>query len=144
MASNKDENPMIEIKVDDLKENYKIIVKDYGIGIPATDNNNIFENNGVEVEIATIHSVKGETHIATLYLETSYQGEHESQRIMEQLKGNYYVPPRKKDVYKKETLKMTHVGMSRPKYFLCMAIHRDRFDDALDINNGGIWEIVNA
>jgi hypothetical protein len=39
---------------------------------------------------------------------------------------------------------MTHVGMSRPKYFLCMAIHRDRFDDALDINNGGIWEIVNA
>ena len=106
--------------------------------------NNIFENNGVEVEIATIHSVKGETHIATLYLETSYQGEHESQRIMEQLKGNYYVPPRKKDVYKKETLKMTHVGMSRPKYFLCMAIHRDRFDDALDINNGGIWEIVNA
>ena len=115
--------------------------------IPTGDeikNNNIFENNGIEVEIATIHSVKGETHIATLYLETSYQGEYESQRIMEQLKGNYYVPSRKKDVYKKETLKMTHVGMSRPKYFLCIAIHRDRFDAALDTSNGGMWEIVTA
>ena len=29
------------------------------------------------------------------------------------------IPPRKRDVYKKETLKMTHVGMSRPKYLLC-------------------------
>lgn len=107
-------------------------------------NNNIFKHNGVEVEVATIHSVKGETHIATLYLETSYQGECESQRIMEQLKGGYYTPSRKKDVYKKETLKMAHVGMSRPKYFLCMAIHQDRFDNSLDINNGGMWEIVNA
>lgn len=107
-------------------------------------NNNVFNHNGVEIEIATIHSVKGETHTATLYLETSYQGEHESQRIMEQLKGVYYIPPRKKDVFKKETLKMAHVGMSRPKYLLCMAIHRSRFDCSLDINNGGMWEIVNA
>ena len=109
--------------------------------------NNVFKYNGVEVEIATIHSVKGETHAATLYLETSYQGECESQRIMEQLKGEYYIQPRKGDMYKKETLKMAHVGMSRPKYFLCMAIHRKRinsFLDVLDINNGGMWEIVNA
>lgn len=107
-------------------------------------NNNIFSHNGIEVEVATIHSVKGETHTATLYLETSYEGKHESERIMEQLKGKYYVSTCKSDVYKKETLKMTHVGMSRSKYLLCMAIHRDRFDDKLDINNGGIWEIVNA
>jgi hypothetical protein len=106
--------------------------------------NNIFSHNGIEIEVATIHSVKGETHTATLYLETSYQGEHESQRIMEQLKGEYYIPPRKRDVYKKETLKMTHVGMSRPKYLLCVAIHRDRFDNSLDMDSGGMWEIVNA
>lgn len=106
--------------------------------------NNVFNHNGIEIEVATIHSVKGETHTATLYLETSYQGEHESQRITEQLKGVYYVPSRKKDVFKKETLKMAHVGMSRPKYLLCMAIHRSRLDSSLDINNGGMWEIVNA
>lgn len=134
-------------EVDSTNQYISMFLNDSPINIPTDDevkNNNVFENNGIEVEVATIHSVKGETHIATLYLETSYQGEHESQRIMEQLKGNYYIPPRKKDVYKKETLKMTHVGMSRPKYFLCMAIHQDRFDDALDIRNGGMWEIVNA
>lgn len=107
-------------------------------------NNNIFRHEGVDVEVATIHSVKGETHIATLYLETSYQGEHESQRIIEQLKGEYYVPTRKKEVYKKETLKMAYVGLSRPKYFLCVAIHKDRFDTALDMKNGGMWEIVKC
>ncbi len=107
-------------------------------------NNNIFSHNGIEVEVATIHSVKGETHIATLYLETSYYGKHESERIKEQLLGSYYIPSTKGEEHKKETLKMAHVGMSRPKYFLCMAIHRDRFDAALDISNGGMWEIVNA
>lgn len=107
-------------------------------------NNNVFSHNGVEIEVATIHSVKGETHTATLYLETSYQGEYESQRIMEQLRGAYYIPPSKGDVYKKETLKMAHVGMSRPKYLLCLAIHRSRFDSSLDISNGGMWEVVNT
>lgn len=106
--------------------------------------NNIFRQNEIEVEVATIHSVKGETHVATLYLETSYYNKHESQRIMEQLKGNYYIPNRNTDVRIKETLKMAHVGMSRPKYFLCMAIHRNRFDNSLNIDNGGMWEIVNA
>lgn len=113
-------------------------------------NNNIFMLDDIEVEVSTIHSVKGETHAATLYLETGYQGEHEGTRILEQFKGNYYVPPAdlKKDVYRKEALKMAHVGMSRPKYFLCVAIHKDRFDrssiNLLDIRNGGMWEIVNV
>ena len=107
-------------------------------------NNNVFKHNEVEVEIATIHSVKGETHVATLYLETSYYDKYESQRIKDQLKGHYYTPQKGIDVRKKESLKMAHVGMSRPKYFLCMAIHQDRFDNSLDINNGGMWEIVSV
>jgi hypothetical protein len=39
---------------------------------------------------------------------------------------------------------MAHVGMSRPIWFLCMAIHRQRFDKNLDINKGGMWEIEFA
>jgi hypothetical protein len=107
-------------------------------------NKNLYKQDDIEVDIATIHSVKGETHVATLYLETFYQGEYESSRIKEQLKGNYYIPPKGKDIYKKETLKMAHVGMSRPQFFLCMAVHRKRFDVSFDVNNGGMWEIVNA
>jgi hypothetical protein len=47
------------------------------------------------------------------------------------------------DTRTKETLKVAHVGMSRPQYFLCMAIHKSRFDDAFDVKNGGMWEIVH-
>jgi len=106
--------------------------------------NNIFEEDGLQVEVGTIHSVKGETHIATLYLETSYHGKHESERILEQMKGVAYSPSKKKkDTYMKETLKMAYVGMSRPRYMLCFAIHKSRFDEALNIENGGMWEVVN-
>lgn len=105
--------------------------------------NNLFKSDEVEVEVGTIHSVKGETHIATLYLETSYQDKHESERILDQMKGLPYIQPKgTKDTYTKETLKMAYVGMSRPKYLLCYAIHSSRHDDALNIENGGMWEVV--
>jgi DNA helicase II / ATP-dependent DNA helicase PcrA len=99
-------------------------------------------NNKISVEIGTIHSAKGETHAATLYLETYYQGKYESESIADQLKGKTYTPPKgKKDTYIKETLKMAYVGMSRPKYLLCLAIHKDRFLSNYDIQNGGCWVI---
>lgn len=105
---------------------------------------NIFKKDDVEIEVSTIHSVKGETHIATLYLETSYQGEHEGSRIIEQIVGKAYNPPRSKDTYRKETLKMAYVGMSRPVYLLCFAIHKDRFNaKEKEIRECGLWEIVH-
>ncbi|MDR2056876.1 MAG: UvrD-helicase domain-containing protein [Dysgonamonadaceae bacterium] len=103
--------------------------------------NNVYKRGEIEIEVTTIHSVKGETHVATLYLETSYHKKTESLRIENQLAGNYYEPA---DAYEKETLKMAHVGMSRPKHFLCMAIRQNSYKESFDIKNGGMWEIVNA
>ena len=113
------------------------------VAIDELKSNNIFKQNEIEVEVATIHSVKGETHVATLYLETSYYEKHESQIIMEQLNKEYYQLPEDNE-RKKESLRIAYVGMSRPKYFLCVAINRSRFNEILDINNGGMWEIVYA
>jgi len=119
-----DNKPIEQISEDELKSN------------------NIYKGeNDTNIELGTIHSVKGETHCASLYLETSYQGQHESERIMEQLKGKPIVSD--VGVRIKESLKMAYVGMSRPKYLLCLAIHKDRFDSELDMKNGGNWEIVN-
>ena len=85
---------------------------------------NIYSLDGIEVEVNTIHSVKGETHAATLYLETSYFSKYESERIYQQLSGTINIDKSEQVV---STLKMAYVGMSRPKYLLCMAIHKDRF-----------------
>ena len=47
---------------------------------------NIYEDNsGLEIEIATVHSVKGETHSATLYLETYYNKYYDVQRTLNYL-----------------------------------------------------------
>ena len=103
------------------------------------------EDARVKVEVSNIHQVKGETHTATLYMETWYQGNFESESIAPQMLGApYEQPKKKKDTYTKETLKMAYVGMSRPRYLLCMAVHKDRYDEDLDIENGGLWEIVKT
>lgn len=85
---------------------------------------NIYGLDDVEIEVNTIHSVKGETHAATLYLETYFDKKYESERIHPQLSGVINTDKSEKII---STLKMAYVGMSRPKYLLCMAIDKDRF-----------------
>ncbi|WP_282016547.1 UvrD-helicase domain-containing protein [Marinifilum flexuosum] len=104
----------------------------------------------LKIEVSNIHQVKGETHTATLYLETSYKANRscegfETERILEQLKETPYTN-KNLNVQKlnKETLKMAYVGMSRPRYLLCMAVHKVRYDEELDKDNGGLWEIVKT
>lgn len=113
------------------------------------ERNNIYRYNGIEVEVGTIHSIKGETHSATLYLETYYHNDnrrpgncisYESQRLKEYFKGNRTTGNEGKRV--KESLKMAYVGMSRPTHLLCVAVHRDRVKDYLNEIPDSLWEKV--
>lgn len=100
---------------------------------------NIYKSDNIEIEIGTIHSAKGQTHTATLYLETFYQGKYESEYLNELfLEKNI----NKKGVYRKQALKMSYVGFSRPTHLFCIAIHKDRFDRDLSEINKEIWEVV--
>ena len=92
--------------------------------------NNIYQNDDLDVEVGTIHSIKGETHSATLYMETFYQGKYESQRLKKFFKGNFVKGNEK--TYDKQSLKMAYVGMSRPEYLLCVAVHHDHVKDYLN------------
>ncbi|MBD0851926.1 UvrD-helicase domain-containing protein [Maribacter arenosus] len=96
----------------------------------------------ISVEVGTIHSVKGETHRATLYLETFYHkscGEH----LIDQLIGKPYSQPKnKKDTYKKACLKIAHVGMSRPTHLLCVSLNQNLIDKKYkQLENNG-WKII--
>lgn len=106
------------------------------------------ENKEIKIELSTIHSAKGETHTATLLLETSYYSDkkingYESERIMPQLKGEPYKNiNNSKEIRIKETLKMAYVAMSRPTHFLCIAIHQDRLNGCdTDLENHD-WKII--
>ena len=101
---------------------------------------NLFEaRNGREIEVATIHSVKGETHDATLILETRFHqfdlqvlANHLSLQDGEAIAG----------ARKLAFARRLYVAASRARYLLCIAIHEDHLSDiqrvALEQNG---WEI---
>ena len=101
------------------------------------NNNNVYEEDGVKIEVTTIHAVKGQTHTATLYLETYYQKKYESERLIEQFKGNSF---RGTGKYDQQSTKMTYVGLSRPTHLLCLAVHINRFNED-DFNDK--WDIID-
>lgn len=109
---------------------------------------NVFRfDEDINIDIATIHSVKGETHTATLYLETAYQrgggGQYESERLIASLKGRR--TDLKTNKFLKQSAYMAYVGFSRPTHLLCFAVHESRFekleDHVIEKNN---WEIVRV
>lgn len=101
----------------------------------------VFKFNGQNVEVTTVHAVKGQTHSATLYLETSYNGKHESEYLCHQILGTPFTDQRTRH---KECVKMAYVGLSRPEHLLCMAINKDRFDKLLKTIDTTCWEIIDA
>ncbi|HLS11558.1 MAG TPA: UvrD-helicase domain-containing protein [Flavobacteriaceae bacterium] len=110
---------------------------------------NIYNSDGINIEIGTVHSTKGQTHTATLYLETFYNrgyGNYESERLRNQLKGVNIVDTLKSNIGGKEkvkqTSKMAYVGFSRPTHLLCIAIHKNRFDSVLSDINHEEWDVI--
>jgi len=105
-----------------------------------------YESEGVSVEIGTVHSAKGQTHTATLYLESYYYNDggksYESQRLKNQLLGIQIPDNAKKRV--KQSSKMAYVGFSRPTHLLCLAIHKKRFDSVLSEIDKELWDVIEV
>lgn len=102
---------------------------------------NHYKEDGLEIEVTSVHAVKGQTHCAILYLESCYQGKHESERLSTQFLGNSFTDTK---VHHKSSVKMAYVGFSRPTDLLCVAIHKDRFDNFLSEIDREVWEIIEV
>ncbi|BBJ23070.1 UvrD-helicase domain-containing protein [Candidatus Nitrotoga sp. AM1P] len=105
---------------------------------------NILQYDGFDVEVSTVHSVKGETHTATLYMETFYEkgggGNYESERLVNQLKGEAITATMHNRA--KQSAKMVYVGFSRPTHLLCFAVHEIRFAKFEANIDQDVWQIV--
>ena len=102
---------------------------------------NILNFHGFDIEVGTIHSAKGETHLATLYLETFYgkgNGNYESQRLASQFKYQNFSDQRTQHI---QSTKMAYVGFSRPTHLLCVAIQKERFEANLSDIDRDKWTI---
>ncbi|MEA4967626.1 MAG: hypothetical protein VB048_05860, partial [Bacteroidaceae bacterium] len=80
--------------------------------------------NSIPIKINTIHGEKGETHTATLYLETYKHGRYDSNLIMKQLAGSSI-----NSSSNQTACKMAYVAMSRPEKLLCFAVSSSRISE---------------
>lgn len=113
-----------------------------GINSRCHNLSNSYADSDISIKIGTVHSVKGETHTATLYLESYFNKSFESKRLIDYFVGTHNAP--KNDAYR-TTLKVCYVGLSRPTHFLCVAFQNDHISEANLISlqeNGWIIERV--
>jgi len=105
---------------DDILNN---VIKNYKINFEKKAQHNIYkyDNDGInfDIHISTIHKVKGETHIATLVLETFNRG-YDLFHLLKLLQG------RKFSAANVDKKKLMYVAMSRATDFLCLAMHHNQ------------------
>ena len=116
------------------------------------------QQKDTQLQIETVHHAKGQTHCATLYIETMYQGKYESIHVIkEKTKATktkaaaYYPNPfykeigeQRKGVHIQSAMKMTYVGLSRPTHLLCYAMHKSSYElyNIEKLKNSG-WQIID-
>jgi len=117
--------------------------------IEVIEHSNKYKSGNIEIEVGTIHSAKGQTHTATLYLETFYKrgyGNYESERLRHQFLLESIIDTLERNISSKDKIKqsakMAYVGFSRPTHLLCFAMHKDRYNKLNEIDNTN-WEIVD-
>jgi DNA helicase-2/ATP-dependent DNA helicase PcrA len=93
----------------------------------------------IELQVGTVHSVKGETHLATLYLDTCYY-DLESVKSCAQLTGKDAC--KESGVRKKESAMMMYVGFSRATDLLCYAVPEGSLDGSIDQMCKLGWTII--
>jgi DNA helicase II / ATP-dependent DNA helicase PcrA len=113
--------------------------------------------NPYNIEINSVHAVKGQTHCATMYVETSYH-EYETRKLKVICRKATKTKPvvclpyplylqehayrQNEDIRAKEALKMMYVGFSRPTHLLCFAALKDNIEDISYYDKAG-WEIID-
>lgn len=131
-------NPQADDIFDFLPEYF--LDKDDDVNQSEESEKNIFIDpiRGRRIEFDTIHGVKGETHDATLYLETDRQGASDLNRILP-----YYGvgKPGRSNLFD-YSRKLAYVGMSRPKTLLCVAMQAKTYEKSKGVFTED-WEIVD-
>ena len=102
--------------------------------------------NTLDIRLGSIHSVKGQTHLATMLLSTHWH-DHSSKKMIPWFLGK---KENKAGAGKRDTQRLLHtyVAMTRPSHLLCLAIPRSTLGvgDAIDQNiqtlKGKGWRVA--
>lgn len=107
------------------------------------------EDDDIPITIGTVHSVKGRTHCATMYVETFYEGKYECEHLNLNKRGEVLNPlfgdeVVNSGVYASLARKMMYVGFSRPTHLLCYASEKSRWtDENLNTMRSQGWNVID-
>lgn len=87
------------------------------------DNNTFTDSIGRKIKFDTVHGVKGETHDATLYMETKENRSTDLKRVLPILEGKPFTTNPTIDYARR----CIYVGLSRPRKLLCVAMMGDTY-----------------
>ena len=117
----------------------KHFMEDSSMEIVQDINHNVYVEpfRGRRIQFDTIHGVKGETHDATLYLETEMKRSSDIVRILPYLGVGKVGSTTLYDYSRK----LAYVGLSRPRHLLCLAVQESTFGKSKDAFQG--WDIID-
>lgn len=120
----------------------KEVIKNHKFEFTQKTNKNKFNysNSGItfDIDVSTIHKVKGETHTATLVLET-FNRTYDLKQLLSLLKGKTIKNSTMVDSKKK----LLYVAMSRPTHLLCLAINKEHVNETDKIELESYGFIIN-
>lgn len=106
----------------------------------------------VRIRLGSIHSVKGETHTATLVLDSFFHNHHLNELkpwLLGTKSGGFSTNRRGKQVFEGPRilgrLKLHYVAMTRPTHLLCLAMRKDAFGEGeLNTLASRGWTIIDC
>lgn len=119
-----------------------------------TDNLFVYPSDAprVRIRLGSIHSVKGETHTATLVLDSFFHDHHLRELkpwLLGTKSGGFSTNRRGRQVPEGPRilgrLRLHYVAMTRPTHLLCLAMRKDAFDDGeIGTLAGRGWTIIDC
>jgi len=114
-----EETPSLQKQAEEIRE-------EDDVSVTSLPNNVVRHPNGFHIHLSTIHGVKGETHDATLVMETKFN-QHDVGSVLDYLAC---IDEKKiSGIRKIKFARQLYVAMSRPRHLLCLAIHEDRVSE---------------
>lgn len=131
----------LEVSETELASNFRTSTEERNARAEQSDN----ELNNIDIVVGSVHSVKGMTHCATMYIETFYEGKFESQHINKPEHNPLFKERHSlKGTYSLEAMKMLYVGFSRPTHLLCYASQKELWDTTSIEKLDSIgWKIID-
>ncbi len=86
----------------------------------------------VEIDVGTIHSAKGQTHTATLVLETFYK-RHDLADLLKWVLGSKSGAERKEGPERLARMRLVYTAMTRPTHLLCLAMRQEALGDGQEL-----------